>query len=57
MTVRNYTKSDEALLVACKHYIRITQSSDEHFIREILDLASQYCDQLPSEIIEKLRTT
>jgi len=49
MTTTNY---DTALLAACKHYMRITETKPESFIKEICELTEQYCKSLPDEIIQ-----
>jgi len=51
MTDVNTTEYDAILLSTCKKYIQITDSTPEGFIKELMDLASQYVDQLPEEIL------
>jgi len=51
MTDVNTTEYDAILLSTCKKYIQITDSTPEDFVKELMDLASQYVDQLPEEIL------
>jgi hypothetical protein len=55
MTTLNSTDYDRALLLACKNYIRITEATEEAFINELMDLASQYVNHLPAEILDQCR--
>lgn len=51
MTNKDITQYDSVLLDACKKYMRITDTSPEDFVKELMDLASQYVDHLPDEIL------
>lgn len=51
MTNLNSTQYDSALLVASKKYIQVTDSTPELFVKELMNLASQYIDHLPEEIL------
>ena len=54
MTDMNTTEYDAVLLSTCKKYIQITGSTPEDFVKELMDLASQYVDQLPEEILSMI---
>lgn len=53
MTIKNHTPNEEMMLQACKHYIRITQVNEFDLVKELMDLATQYCSQLPEEMKDK----
>ena len=54
MTDVNTTEYDAILLSTCKKYIQITDSTPEDFVKELMDLASQYVDQLPEELLSMI---
>lgn len=49
MTTRNSTQHDEALLIACDKYIQVTDTNPESFVDELMNLASQYLENYPSD--------
>ncbi|WP_415906258.1 hypothetical protein ACMXYX_15830 [Neptuniibacter sp. QD72_48] len=51
MTKPNTTEYDAALLTVCKKYIDVTDTTPELFVKELMNLASQYIDHLPEEIL------
>ena len=49
MTIRNITQDDKALLAACRKYIQVTDTTPKIFVDELMDLASQYLSNYPSD--------
>ena len=57
MTDTHNTVNEEMLLAACRHYIRITETTDRQLVAEMFELAGQYCENMREEVLEQFSTS
>ena len=50
------TREDKILLLACRRYIEVTQTTPDGFCHELFDLASQFIDHQGKDFLSMIKT-